>query len=71
MSTRTAWQEWEVRDRLRVVKHLRGLIADRSLELAESVPRDCAETLVAEVLPLAEACRFLEREAEARLRRVV
>jgi aldehyde dehydrogenase (NAD+) len=63
----TQWQQWTVRERLAVVRRVRGFIAARGMELAESVPRDPAETLVAEVLPLAEACRFLERSAEALL----
>jgi aldehyde dehydrogenase (NAD+) len=58
------WPQWSVRQRLDVVRRLRGLIADHGGELAAAVPRDPAETLVAEVLPFAEACRFLEREAE-------
>ena len=64
---RVAWQHLSVRERLAVVRRLRGIVADRAKAFAESVPRDPAETLVAEVLPLAEACRFLEREAESLL----
>lgn len=67
MELRRAQQEWAktgVRERLRIVRRVRGLIAERSLELTGAVRRDAGETLVAEVLPLAEACRFLECEAE-------
>jgi acyl-CoA reductase-like NAD-dependent aldehyde dehydrogenase len=53
-----------LKERLAVVRRARGLIAERARELASTVRRDVADTLVAEVLPLAEACRFLEREAE-------
>jgi acyl-CoA reductase-like NAD-dependent aldehyde dehydrogenase len=53
-----------LKERLAVVRRARGLIAERARELASTVRRDIADTLVAEVLPLAEACRFLEREAE-------
>ena len=66
-SSPAAWQHWTVRGRLDVVRRLRGSIAERGMELARCIPRDPAETLVAEVLPLAEACRFLEREAESLL----
>lgn len=58
------WHRWSLRDRLRMVRRLRGLVAERGADIAACVPRDAAETLVAEVLPLAEACSFLEREAE-------
>jgi acyl-CoA reductase-like NAD-dependent aldehyde dehydrogenase len=37
------------------------------MELASLVRRDPAETLVSEILPLAEGCRFLERETEGLL----
>lgn len=72
--TRRAQQVWAaqpVRQRLAVVRRLRHLIAERADALAQTLPdtanRSRADTLVAEVLPLADACRFLEREAEALL----
>ena len=37
--------------------------AEYSLEQPGALHRNVADTLVSEVLPLAEACRFLEREA--------
>lgn len=52
------WARAPVRDRLEVVRRLRALVADEATALARTVQRDVAETLVAEVLPLAEACRF-------------
>jgi acyl-CoA reductase-like NAD-dependent aldehyde dehydrogenase len=46
---------------------VRHLVAEQALSLAQTVAsvtqRSPAETLVAEILPLADACRFLEREA--------
>ncbi|MBC7966419.1 MAG: aldehyde dehydrogenase family protein, partial [Fuerstia sp.] len=64
---RTAQSEWanrSVRDRLGFLKKIRLRIADHPREIAASVSRpDVAETLAAEVLPLLDACRFLEIEA--------
>lgn len=62
-----AWPDWTVRERLAVVRRLRNRIAESGIQFAHLIPRDAAETLVSEVLPLAEACRFLERNAEALL----
>ena len=69
--TRRAQQLWAaqpVRQRLAVVRRWRHLIAERAEALVQTLPdtanRSPADTLVAEVLPLADACRFLEREAE-------
>jgi acyl-CoA reductase-like NAD-dependent aldehyde dehydrogenase len=66
------WAATPVRDRLRAIRRLRHAIAGHALELAESTGRaavrNVAEALVAEVLPLADACRFLERRAESLLR---
>ncbi len=68
--TRQAQQTWAtqpVRQRLALVRRLRHLIAERAEALAETLPytvnRSRADTLVGEVLPLADACRFLERSA--------
>ena len=76
---RTAQREWAaipLDERIRILKRVRHSIAEHSLELAMSIPdaqpsslhRNTADTLVAEVLPLAEACRFLTRQAAAILR---
>lgn len=69
--TREAQQRWaatSIRDRLRIVRRLRARIAEEAMLLAgasgASRSRPAAETLTAEVLPLADACRFLERNAE-------
>jgi acyl-CoA reductase-like NAD-dependent aldehyde dehydrogenase len=65
------WARKSLQQRLALLRRARRLIALTGVELARSVPferpgalhRALADTLVAEVLPLAEACRFLEREA--------
>lgn len=73
-AARMAQQRWAltpVSQRLRAVRTLRHAIAAQAERLAASVPlavpgslhRTLADTLVAEVLPLAEACRYLERNA--------
>jgi acyl-CoA reductase-like NAD-dependent aldehyde dehydrogenase len=65
------WAETPLRRRLGVVARLRHLIARNAAELSQSIgerpSRADGETLALEVLPLADACRFLEREAEALL----
>ena len=61
------WANVPVPERLKCVQRLRHIIARRADEFANSVSRPAAETLVSEVLPLAEACRFLERNAESLL----
>jgi acyl-CoA reductase-like NAD-dependent aldehyde dehydrogenase len=71
---RTAQQIWgrkSLRERLALLRRARHRIAANAEEIAQSVPceqagalhRSVADTLVSEVLPLVEACRFLEREA--------
>jgi acyl-CoA reductase-like NAD-dependent aldehyde dehydrogenase len=71
---REAQQRWGrigLRDRLAILRRVRHRIAVSAVEIAQCVPcewpgalhRSVADTLVSEVLPLAEACRFLEREA--------
>ncbi|HEY0786292.1 MAG TPA: aldehyde dehydrogenase family protein, partial [Acidobacteriaceae bacterium] len=65
------WACMPVRGRLRILRALRHEIASGAEALAATVPRlvsgnlyrSPADTLVTEVLPLLEACRFLEREA--------
>lgn len=71
---RTAQQAWAttpIHYRLRILRKFRHALAESAEDLAGAVPcelpgslhRTIADTLVSEVLPLAEACRFLEREA--------
>jgi acyl-CoA reductase-like NAD-dependent aldehyde dehydrogenase len=61
------WAARSVRERLHIVRRLRHRIAAAPEPLIESVTsaraRDAAEILTSEIIPLADACRFLEREA--------
>jgi acyl-CoA reductase-like NAD-dependent aldehyde dehydrogenase len=65
------WGQRSLRQRLALLRRARHRIAANAEEIARSVPcnqagalhRSLADTLVSEVLPLVEACRFLEREA--------
>ncbi len=62
-----SWAKRSIKERLQVIRRLRHLIAENDLRLAEAVQKQNhdrrAEVLAAQVLPLAEACRFLERKA--------
>lgn len=66
-TARTSQADWAavpLPSRLQILKKLRLLIAADPRALANTVGRDnLAETLAAEVLPLLDACRFLETEA--------
>lgn len=63
------WAASPVVSRLQILKKLRLQIAANPRELAVLVDRkNLAETLAAEVLPLLDACRFLETEAARILR---
>ena len=63
------WANGRLRDRLQILRRLRLAVADDPRALAVTVPREnVAETLAAEVLPLLDACRFLELEAPRILR---
>lgn len=63
----TRWASEPIVQRLRVVRELRHLIAENAEPLAMAAAatndRPLAEKLVSEVLPLADACRWLERRA--------
>ena len=67
-----SWASAELRLRVAVIGRVRRQMASGAEALAETIPtelpgalhRTVADSLVAEVLPLIEACRFLEREAE-------
>lgn len=70
MVQRSAQKEWASRPiphRLAVLKRSRHLFASRTSELCDAISpelsRNAADTRVAEILPLLEACRFLERSA--------
>ncbi|KAA0677151.1 aldehyde dehydrogenase family protein [Roseomonas genomospecies 6] len=68
---RSAWAACNTARRLSIVRRLRQRIAADAEELVRALAtrpgRGMAESLSAEILPLAEACRFLEREAAALL----
>ena len=78
-TARAAQKQWAalpIGERLEVLRLFRAELANGAGELAATIAncapgalnRTQADTLVAEVLPLAEACRFLEKEAEFTLR---
>ncbi len=62
------WKSLSVAARLRTLRHARHLLAANAALLADLVPdalpRTRADTLVAEVLPLLAAIKFLEQEAK-------
>ena len=58
-----AWAAAPLETRLAVMRRVRRLVARDAAALAATVNRRAADTLVAEVLPLAEAALFLVREA--------
>ena len=62
-SAGAGWAALGLPARLAVVWRARRLMAARATALAATVQRPIADTLVAEVLPLLEAARFLERRA--------
>jgi acyl-CoA reductase-like NAD-dependent aldehyde dehydrogenase len=61
------WNTVRMADRLQRVRVFRGLLAEHAMTLAQASAaarcRPGEEALTAEVLPLAEACRFLEKHA--------
>ena len=61
------WAATPLRKRLRFVRSFRHLLARRAASLARAAAevsgRPVAEKLVSEILPLADACRWLERNA--------
>jgi acyl-CoA reductase-like NAD-dependent aldehyde dehydrogenase len=63
-----SWASSPLEMRLRVIRRFRHLLAEQAGELARASQangeeRPLAEVLSAELIPLADACRFLEREA--------
>lgn len=62
------WSRTPVTRRLKPVRELRRLIAENASQLAEASAsarrRPALESLTSEVMPLAEACHFLERNAD-------
>lgn len=65
------WHRTPLRERLDFIRRLRHLLVDNALALAgaAALPRQrpVAEALAGEVIPLADACRFLERRAASLL----
>jgi len=66
-SIQQAWASLPIAERLAVLKRARHIFAKSTSDLCDAVSpdltRNAADTRVAEILPLLEACRFLEREA--------
>ena len=63
------WRERPLRERLAVIARFRRrLAAEAGAVAADVTVRPPAETLAAEILPLLECCRFLERDARRVLR---
>jgi acyl-CoA reductase-like NAD-dependent aldehyde dehydrogenase len=66
-----AWAAQPLKQRLALVRRVRQLIPEHIAELAAPIHpgrRSLVETLAAELMPLADACRFLERNARSILR---
>ena len=66
-AAQAAWAATPIAARLHVMRRIRHLLAERSTLLVDAISKDLARTradsLAAEVLPLLEACKFLERDA--------
>jgi acyl-CoA reductase-like NAD-dependent aldehyde dehydrogenase len=66
-NAQSAWARQPVRERLKIIRRLRHLIAAKAHLLAGATAavsdRPLSEKLVSEVLPLADACKWLERNA--------
>ncbi len=57
------WAATPLRERLACIRRVRHLLAERCVRVGEAIGGRLGESLVAEVLPLADAGRFLERNA--------
>lgn len=62
------WARGKWTERKKILRRFRSIVAENAGEFARLMPstlaRTYADTLSAEVLPLLDACKFLEREAE-------
>lgn len=68
-TAQAGWGNCPLRKRLRILRRLRRDIVASPRRLAHAVPReDVSETLAAEILPVLDACRFLECEARSVLK---
>lgn len=68
-SLQRVWADQPLRHRLRVLRAVRVALGRTPRELADTVPREAvSQTLAAEVLPLLDAIRFLERASRRVLR---
>src|SRR5262249_49893516 len=71
-ASQQSWSRLPMRDRLKPVHALRRLLVSEADRLCESVQRDIGripdEVLATDILPAADACRFLERRAARILR---
>ena len=71
-AAQAAWAGVRLALRLRVLRRARHVLAGMTAELVDAISpelsRSKADTMVAEVLPLLAACRYLEREAARVLR---
>ncbi len=67
-----AWAARPLHARLAIVRRVRHGLATRATDVLNAFPamlvRNRAESLVAEIVPLVEACRYLERKAPRLLR---
>lgn len=72
-SVELAWAQASVPERLRVLRRTRhrlaGMAEQMASEISRTLARSAADTMVAEVLPLLDACRYLEQNASAILRK--
>ena len=68
-ASQQGWASVPIKQRLRVIRAFRSRVAANPLSLlSERHERKVEETLLSEVLPLVDACRFLERNTERTLR---
>ena len=56
-----AWGAVPLSDRLAVIRRARVAIVRAAPALAETLARPAADSIAAEIMPLAASCRFLER----------
>jgi aldehyde dehydrogenase (NAD+) len=57
------WARTPLRQRLKCIRRARHVIAERCISIATTAGEEFGEAITAQVLPLADACRFIERRA--------